>query len=124
MTEHVNGKMPDQADPPAPIAEEPPPQGRKPTWDELLQFQVSTPMQVTLNGLLQCLSNVPADRVLLAMATTFGRQLSFATHQGDLAPQLTARRLMREAFEKGLNSMAIKPTPGPLPGTMTARPRA
>ena len=42
---------------------------------------------------------------------------------GDAVRRNRAKRLMREAFEKGLNSMAIKPAPGPLPGTMTARPR-
>jgi hypothetical protein len=94
---------------PTPATEAPKIPGPNP--EQAIVMLINNALLVTLNGLLYTLRMVPTDRVMVVACQMFGRFVGEIVSTGDLAPVLGMRRECREAFEKALRDVKVRPMP-------------
>ncbi len=85
--------------------------------ESILDAQVMNVVGVVTRGLIVSSAGVPPDVLLRSMARCFARVVGEAI-AGDLAPVFQVRASVREAFEKTLRTIPVKPAPQPqrMPG--------
>lgn len=119
MTDEKNGTtLLDEDDPPAPIANEQVNGARPADQNQVelfIQDRCDMIAAMTVSGLASIFNALPLDRVFIGLAGAIGRTLGRATMLGDLVPQLTVRRHMKEAFSNGMAQFKIMPAPGRQP---------
>jgi hypothetical protein len=87
------------------------PPAAPPSLDQQLDALIFPMMNCMSRGITGSLAGMPMDRSLIAICRCMGRVVGMSFGAGDLGQLLRARKLCKDAFDTGVNS--IKPQPAP-----------